>query len=125
MYTIDKKQVDLMTPDELWEEFKWLRESGIIMYEVFDKLNEIFKSYCHNDGKEWNNAEKENVKRFLFDPFNPLSISEVVIRTGRTPFSVYNTFVRLMWNAVYSEKKGLLKRILKSAVRYKYAQWSN
>ena len=123
-FLIVQKEIDTMYIDELKKDLIWLFPNSKAMYEIFGELNRIFKPHCHNDGKKWNNAEKENVKRFLIDPFSPLSMSGVVIRTGRTPFSIFNVWVEKMWEAVDKSKKGLLKKALKSAVRYGYAEWA-
>jgi len=122
-FKISKKKIATLSPDELWDYFKWLRENGAIMYSVFGTLSEMLKPYCFNDGKNWGNDARESVRRFLLDPFNLLVISEVSAKLGRTPFQIYNTFIRMMWNAVYDGKRGLLKRIAKSAVRYGHAEW--
>jgi len=123
---VDRKKVDsLGTVKELQDYLDWLHpNSRKMMWHVFDCLQKEFKSECYNHGKDWGNAEKETLKRELRDPFSKLCMSHVVARYGRAPFSNYQVFNLLMWEATKKDpKRVLLKRTIKSAVRYGYAQW--
>jgi len=110
-----------MSIEELLSKYNWIRDGGRIGYEVYGTLNEILRPFCFNDGKEWNNAEREQIKRFLPDPFNPLNLCGVVAQLGRTPYAVYNMFLRLVWEEARKGNFKLLNRTFSSAVNHKHA----
>jgi len=126
VFSVNKSKVDdLETINELQEYIDWLQpNSKKLMWLVYGDLHKILKSYCFNNNKTWGNDAKEVVKRTLTDLFNPLCMSEVVVKTGRTPFAIYDIYIRMMWEATKKDpKRVLLKRTIKSSVRYGHAQW--
>lgn len=125
-FTIDRKRIDNGTIRELQSYLEWLHpNSKKMMWEVYEGLHKILKPYCFNNKKTWGNDAKEVVKRALTDLFNPVCMSDVVARTGRSPFAIYMIWILLMWEAAKQDpKRVLLKRTLKSAVRHGYAQWN-
>lgn len=120
-----KKVNDLQTIRELQDYLDWLQpNSRKLMWHVFEGLQKELRSECYNSNKEWGNAEKESLKRNLSDPFSRACMSQVVAWYGRAPFSNYQVFILLVWEATKRDpKRVLLKRTIKSAVRYGYAQW--
>lgn len=93
-----------------------------LMFEAYNDLHNILQPYCFNYKKTWSNGEKEIVKKYLTDPFNPLVMADVVVKVGRTPFSIYEIYFHTMWENVRRGNRSLLKRAVKSAVRYGFAR---
>jgi hypothetical protein len=126
-FSVNRKKVEnLNTVRELQEYLDWLQpNSRKLMWEVYDGLHKILKLHCWNNKKTWSNDAKENVKRFLTDPFNHVCMGDVVAKTGRSPFAIYMIWILQMWEATRNDsKRVLLKRTITSAVRHGYAQWN-
>jgi len=124
--TVNRKTVDdCSNVKELQKCLNWLQPNAkALMFEVYESLNDALKPYCFNRNKTWSTGEFEIVKRYLTDLFNPLIMADVACKTGRSPFAIYMTWIVLMWEATKTDKKRiLLKRAIKSAVRYGHAQW--
>ena len=126
-FVVDRKKVvSLSTVRELQNYLDWLHpKSKKLMWHVFEVLHDEYKLECFNNNKTWGNDAKEVVKRSLTDPLSKICMGEVVARTGRSPFAIYPIWIWVMWEATRQDpKRVLLKRTIKSAVRYGYAQWS-
>lgn len=84
---------------------KQLRHCSTAMYDVLGPLQEAVSLHAYNKGKRWSDAECETVRKYVRNPWNTYDIMLGCVMTGRTPYSIFNCFVYVMWEEFKAGRK--------------------
>jgi len=98
--------------DELWKEHKYLRFNPAIMYELFGTLQRELKPSCFNVSKKWSYGEVEIIRKWCNNPWDKLVISNLCAITGRSPYTVFNCFLSILWDDVEKGDYKLAERTI-------------
>jgi len=88
-----------------------LHENSTSMYKYLGHAQKALEGHCHNKGRDWTPNEKQNLRTWITNLWDLKQVLLFCIQNGRTPYSVFNVFVIMMFEDLhYRNDKTLFEK---------------